>query len=255
MKKTLVALAALAVVGAASAQSSVTLYGRIDAVVINNTQKINGVKTPGANVGLQVNSAGYTGSRWGLRGTEDLGGGLRANFQLEQAFAVDNGSVPDATKQFRRQAWVGLSGGFGAITAGRQYGMIDNHWGNYDAQELSGFSALNHAFNNNGFGDNGNTCDGGLGVQQNITNNTCAARINNSLIYTTPAFVPGLTGQVMWAPGENKGVAAGQPNGSYKGVHVNYVAGPLGVRYARDKVALTIGSPAPTPSQSLWTIC
>ena len=257
MKKTLVALAALAVVGAASAQSTVTLYGRIDAGLASNSTKVNGVKTAGGNVGLQVVSAGVTGSRWGLRGSEDLGGGLKANFQLEQGFSVDTGNESDATKQFRRQAWVGLSGGFGNIQAGRQYGTIDNLMGTYDAQEYSTNSAMGYVFLGNLFSTTalipaGVTCDGGAGVQQNITNNNCAGRINNSLIYTTPSMMGGLTAQVMWAPGENKNPVTGQSAGRYQGLFVNYGAGPLGLGFAYEKSKLTFAAPLPSTSQTLW---
>ena len=265
MKKTLVALAALAVVGAVSAQSSVTLYGRIDGGLAKNTTKVNGNKV--ADVGMQVVSAGYTGSRWGLRGSEDLGGGLKANFQLEQAFNIDNGNAADAGKQFRRQAWVGLSGGFGSMTLGRQYGMIDNLIGNYDAQEYSSWSALGYVLAANAFstiGGGGVTCDGGAGTQgtigavanpgftgNTITNNNCAGRINNSIIYTTPNM-SGLTANVMWAPGENKSPVTGQGAGNYSGLFVNYAAGPLGLGMAWEKVKSTQVVAPSAISQTLW---
>lgn len=100
MKKSILALAAIATLsaaGAASAQSSVTVYGRMDASVGSN--RVNGVST------TQVFSGNLTTSRIGFRGTEDLGGGLKANFQLESALTVDDGTAGGL--QFRRASWVG----------------------------------------------------------------------------------------------------------------------------------------------------
>jgi predicted porin len=111
MKKSLIALAVLATTGAAFAQSTVTLYGRIDTSVGAN--KVNGVST------TQVFSDNLTTSRFGFRGTEDLGGGLKANFVLENGFKSDDGTLGTANTAFNRQSWVGLSGGFGALKLGK----------------------------------------------------------------------------------------------------------------------------------------
>lgn len=88
MNKSLIALAALAALaaaGTASAQSTVTIYGRMDASVGNN--KVDTTST------TQLFSGNLTTSRLGFRGTEDLGGGLMANFQLESALTVDDGTA------------------------------------------------------------------------------------------------------------------------------------------------------------------
>ncbi len=145
MKKTLVAIAALAAFGAASAQSSVTLYGRIDASIGSVKTTAGGVTI--ADPGVQIRSGAHTGSRWGLKGSEDLGGGLKANFVLEQGFNIDSGTFADATRQFSRQAFVGLSGGFGSLNIGRQYDITDNMYGMYDPTGYSGYSAMGYAFN------------------------------------------------------------------------------------------------------------
>jgi len=113
-KMTRIALAALAVMGAttAMAQSSVTLYGRINTTV--ERQKI-GDQTV---TGMQNNA-----SRWGIRGTEDLGGGLKAGFALESGFNSDTGTGsgwthPTAGMSFARQSEVNLSGNFGMVRLG-----------------------------------------------------------------------------------------------------------------------------------------
>ncbi len=112
MKKTLVALAVLAVSGAAMAQSSVTLYGIADMMVH---------KDKGSD--MQMTSGGIGGSRWGVMGTEDLGGGLAANFLFEQGIDLENGATAGG---FNRQAYLGLSGGFGEIKLGNVYTAYDD---------------------------------------------------------------------------------------------------------------------------------
>lgn len=106
MKKSLLALALLAA-GAASAQSSVTLYGKLDLGLARN------IGTPGL-----VEQAGST-SRFGLRGTEDLGGGLKAFFNIEHRFLAQDGTV-DGSKFYKARSVVGLEGDFGKVTLGRQ---------------------------------------------------------------------------------------------------------------------------------------
>ncbi len=119
MKKPLILAAVLAAfASAASAQSSVTLYGLVDAGFTYTT-----------NVGDKANYAMTSGnvdaSRWGLRGTENLGGGLSAIFTLESGFDVMNGKASGAL--FNRQSFVGLSqADVGTLTFGRQFdSMVD----------------------------------------------------------------------------------------------------------------------------------
>ncbi|WP_244847295.1 porin [Caballeronia sp. SL2Y3] len=127
MKKSLLALAALGVfAGAAHAQSSVTLYGIIDAGFVYSN-----------NVGGQklyaMSSGNVQGSRWGLRGTEDLGGGLKALFVLENGFNVFNGRLAQGGSEFGRQAYVGLSTAqFGTVTLGRQYDSVVDFTGAFE---------------------------------------------------------------------------------------------------------------------------
>ncbi|HTJ91662.1 MAG TPA: porin [Pararobbsia sp.] len=123
MKKSLIALAALGTVASvAQAQSSVTLYGLIDAgIVYTNSNKT----AAGGRSLIQEqdgSSAGLSGSRWGMRGSEDLGGGNRAIFVLENGFSYNNGALGQGGDMFGRQAFVGLSSNqFGTVTLGRQY--------------------------------------------------------------------------------------------------------------------------------------
>jgi len=121
MKKTLMVAALTGVFAtAAHAQSSVTLYGLIDAgITYTNNQH--------GHANWQETTGSVNGSRWGLRGAEDLGGGLKAIFTLENGFGINDGSLKQGGREFGRQAFVGLSSDqFGAVTLGRQYdSMVD----------------------------------------------------------------------------------------------------------------------------------
>jgi len=118
MKKSLLALAALGTfAGAAHAQSSVTLYGILDAGIqyVNNSAGHHLYQTTSGNV---------QGDRWGLRGAEDLGGGLKAIFVLENGFNIYSGKLGQGGDEFGRQAYVGLSSQYGTVTLGRQYDSV-----------------------------------------------------------------------------------------------------------------------------------
>ena len=119
MKKTLMVAALTGVFAtAAHAQSSVTLYGLIDAGITyaNNS---------GGHSLWKASSGTVNGSRWGLRGAEDLGGGLKAIFTLENGFSIMNGTAKQSSRMFGRQAFVGLaSDQYGAVTLGRQYDSV-----------------------------------------------------------------------------------------------------------------------------------
>lgn len=124
MKKTLLSIAMLTGCGATSAyaQSSVTLYGLIDEGFVYS----NNVKTTsGSGSRYALSSGNINGSRWGLRGSEDLGGGLKAIFQLENGFSLSTGAFAQQGREFGRQAFVGLSSAqYGTATLGRQYDSI-----------------------------------------------------------------------------------------------------------------------------------
>lgn len=121
MKKTLIAaVAPLAFVSAAHAQSSVTLYGLLDVGIVyaNNA---------GGHSQIQATSGNINGSRWGLKGSEDLGGGLKAVFVLENGFSAMTGKLAQGGAEFGRRAYVGLSSSqYGTITLGRQYDSLQD---------------------------------------------------------------------------------------------------------------------------------
>ncbi len=164
MKKTLLALALISgFAGVAHAQtpaSNVTLYGVADATFIYTDPK-TGDSTK------EISSGNLNGSRIGVKGSEDLGGGLKANFQIEGGVNIDQGSSAQGGLTWGRQSWVGLSGGFGEFRVGRQY--------------LAGFmlaDATDPFGTNHGDASTGST----FSSSANIT------RTNNAFLYLTPAM-------------------------------------------------------------------
>lgn len=121
LKHSLIAAAALGAVSMAQAQTNVTLYGRVDLGVQHTakTVPVGGPTTANAGSVTELYNGGILPSIWGLRGTEDLGSGLNAFFNLESHFSADTGAGVNGL--FRRQANVGLKGGWGAVALGRQY--------------------------------------------------------------------------------------------------------------------------------------
>jgi len=199
MKKTLIALAVLAASGAAFAQSSVTIYGIADIVLH---------KDKGASAALT--SGGVSGSRFGFKGTEDLGGGLKANFLLEQGFDIDSGTTT-AGQAFSRQSYVGLSGGFGEVKVGKM-------WTAYD--DIAG--ATNPVFD---------SVLAPTGIWTTSSSNY-AANPANGLYYSTPSF-GGISGAVSTSLKE-----ATSPAVTSSAFHVKYEGGPVyaGLAYQIDKV-------------------
>ncbi|BCQ24269.1 porin [Caballeronia sp. NK8] len=198
MKKSLLALAALGTfAGAAHAQSSVTLYGIIDAGFAYNNNS-NGQKL------YAMNSGNLQGSRWGLRGTEDLGGGLKAIFVLENGFNVFNGRLGQGGAEFGRQAYVGLSTAqFGTVTLGRQYDSVVDYTGAFEvgSQWASYFGA--HP-----------------GDLDNMNNSN---RVNNAVKFTSANYA-GFTFGGLYSLGGN----AGQFNrNQIWSVGLGYSQGPL----------------------------
>ncbi|WP_394790912.1 porin [Rhodoferax sp.] len=123
---TLAALAGMVATGAVQAQTSTaTLYGIIDVGVESISHTTVGRLT------RMPSNTGILPSRVGMRGREDLGGGLAAVYTLEMGFAPDTGASGQGGRLFGRQSYVGLSSDWGAITVGRQYSML--YWSMMDA--------------------------------------------------------------------------------------------------------------------------
>jgi predicted porin len=195
MKKSLIALAVLAASGAAMAQSSVTLYGIADAAFVrddNGTAAVN-----------KIDSGKLAGSRWGMKGTEDLGSGLKAIFALESGFNLDTGGLADTTAtpalMFNRQSFVGLTGDFGAVKLGRQKTPVYATSGTWDSfgNSQAGDSARLFSYNN--------------------------SRTNNMINYSFATN--GFYGEAQYGLGENTNSKVGVSAQGFAG----YKAGPFDV--------------------------
>ncbi|MGH6637678.1 MAG: porin, partial [Polaromonas sp.] len=234
MKKTLIALAALgAMAGAAQAQSTVTLYGLLDA----NIQSFKTNVAVGATVQnlkqTKIDGAGLNGNRWGIRVSEDIGGGMAIVGNLESGFNIDDGTSGQGNRLFGRRANVGVSSGFGTLVIGRNSSSYDDVSGDHS---LMGGSPFDPSNTNNGpstaqaaalgtvagnavfLNHNGN----GSGAQATwIGFNT---RFNNSVKYTSPSF-SGFSGSVMYAFGEDKTQAIGASR--TVSANLKYANGPI----------------------------
>ena len=222
MKKSLLALAVLAASGAAMAQSSVTLYGVADTGVTYTSGKENvyGLTATGGN----------TNSRLGFRGVEDLGGGLKASFQLEAGINIDDGTgylgKPDAeTKkagtgiEFRRISKIGLEGGFGSVTLGRDQTASYMAVSRYDV-----------------FGDTG------IGASL-AWKNGYDARTQNAISYYTPT-ISGFRAGINYGFGEQVKAR----DSRYVGVGLAYDNGPISVGFGYDRQ----NNVAPTAAAALF---
>lgn len=213
-------LALLGAAGTAHAQSSVSLYGVLDTALTyvhnaDGNQKLFG-----------MNSGNLQGSRWGLKGTEDLGGGLGAVFQLENGFDSTNGRLGQGGRQFGRQAFVGLSSTTaGTVTLGRQYDpLIDL---------VQGMTADNY------FGSV-------FATAGDVDNYDNSFRVNNAVKYTSPVW-SGLQFELMYSFG-NLAASTGSGN-SYSGA-VAYNNGPVGLSAGYIKMT---NSPAGAAARTTWT--
>jgi len=150
MKKSLIALAALATVAtAAQAQSSVTVYGIIDAGYLN-VSKTGAITATTSGGSLNAIASGaLSTNRLGFKGTEDLGGGLKANFLLEQELTSDDGA--GSTPMFKRGSWIQLESSVGSVTLGRQnrldYAAVAGN-DPYGAANIGGFVSAGYLGSN-----------------------------------------------------------------------------------------------------------
>jgi predicted porin len=214
MKKQFLTVSVLATFGiAAHAQSSVTLYGLLDAGVTY----ANNVATPTGHGSVVKYGDGVAqGSRWGMKGVEDLGGGLRAIFVLESGFSTGDGTSGQGGALFGRQAYVGLcKDGIGSLTFGRQYSFSTEYLGgNYSAGGLT--AAGNYAFHINDL------------------DQLTSSRINNSVKFSSASF-HGLTFGALYGFSNatdfagSPATAAGVGSSSTISFGANFNQGPLGV--------------------------
>lgn len=204
------ALATLAAVsGTAFAQSTVTLYGKAN---------IGIAKTGDAKAALTGGPDG-SDSRYGLKGTEDLGGGLKANFLFEAGFKPDTGNLDNTAGQtFQRGAWMGLSGGFGEVRMGRQYtlgfyGSIATMPSTYTDPQLAvglGFNGMGSR-NSDQFQYWSPSMGGAqIRVSTQLAGDTATATQEVALAYANGPISANLTtGKVKGTTGSNNALSAG----------------------------------------------
>lgn len=194
--------------------SSVTLYGVLMEGLIYSNNSIKGASIGAAN----------GPSRWGFRGVEDLGGGMRTIFVLEGGFNPNTGSMSQGSREFGRQAYVGLaSNDFGTLTFGRQYDLTQDYLAQYSSPLMwNGYTAT--------VGDNNNF--------------NYQFRTNNAVKYVSPIY-RGLQAGVMYSFG---GVAGSFGNQSAVGFGLNYAQGPVKLSAAY----MRMNHPAAAASEGLW---
>lgn len=214
MRKSLIALACLSAVAGAATAAEVELYGTVDTYIAVNH---NAGKTD-----VSLRSGGASASFWGIKGTEDIGGDLKAVFKLESAFLVDTGSFSDAAQAgnviFSREAWVGLqSNTWGTLSFGRQYTPHFLTWAMTDPTDLSLGSSYSPFFFPMPTGVNGEV-------------NDSLVRHDNSVLYVSPRMA-GVQLFAYAALGEEKDATTGEITGSEDGnvynIAANYINGPL----------------------------
>lgn len=191
----------------AHAQSSVTLYGIVDTGVgyLSSQAPSTGATSGGHSVTKLIEGV-WGGERVGIKGSEDLGGGTRAIFQLEEGFNVDTGAMSKSGVMFNRSSWVGLSDKtYGTLTLGRQYTPYYSMLAVYSPT---------------------NWLTGAFGAHPgDLDNLDTDYRVNNAVVYKSPT-IDGFTASGMYALG---GVAGAFNAGSSWSLGAQYVAGSAGV--------------------------
>ena len=251
MKKLLLALGLTAFFGLAQAQSSVTLYGIIDQSYYNDTSSSSAVKSQNG-----MSSQTASTSRFGLKGSEDLGGGNKAGFMLESQLNLSTGAVGSSTsgasqttsatsEVFNRAAYLSLSNSnTGDLKLGRQYTPVWESIIGADALGINSLGLANYAttagqmYGTNPItGQNAGTYIGGAAAG-GTTPNLYA----NGISYTTPTFA-GVNGKVFTSPGS--GSTTTQNTGAIRAVAINYagtgVVNGLNAVFAYDTTASTTG--------------
>jgi predicted porin len=250
MKKSLIALAALAVAGVASAQSSVTLFGVVDAGISHYTNKGSDALGRGYSASrTALSNSGESSSRLGFRGTEDLGGGMAASFWLEAGLMNDDGQLGQdigwpgksvgAADIFNRRSTVSLSGGWGEIRLGRDY--VPTFWND----------TIFDPFGTVGVGTNlitraGQTVQALASAATGLPSASVVGaaeyvRASNSIGYFLPPNLGGFYGQLMYAFGESDDDwTTGQSisTGDLWGARIGWSNGPINVAASYSETVL-----------------
>nr|WP_321899227.1 porin [Paraburkholderia heleia] len=206
VNRTALAPALCALAMSAHAQSSVTLYGTVDAGLIysTNQQTTHADGSTSGHANWQLGGGNLVPSRWGLAGSEDIGGGTSVNFTLENSFFSQNGALLQGGTLFNRNAWVGVANShYGTLTLGRQYDPFSDDLGAYVSSNNWATLYGSH------FGD--------------VDNLNEAFNFNNSIKYVSPSF-GGFTLGGLFSFG---GVAGNFSQNRGWSVAANYANGPI----------------------------
>ena len=146
MKKTVAAVAVLGAFAGSALAADVTLYGVVDAGLVY-THLDQDVQGDDATDKFEMKSGNQAGSRWGLKGVEDLGNGVQVGFILESGFNVDDGSFRTADTLFDREASLFVQGSFGKVTFGKLGSIVQgaSSWGKVGSVSAFGTSFGNYA--------------------------------------------------------------------------------------------------------------
>ncbi|CAB3728126.1 porin [Trinickia soli] len=236
MKKTLVVAAVSASFAvAAHAQSSVTLYGLIDAG-LSYTSNVGGKSN------WQQTSGGINQSRFGLKGSEDLGNGLKAIFTLESGFNLNSGRFANSGSEFNRQSFVGLSSNYGTVTLGRQYDAAQDYlaplsatgsWGGTSFAHVGNFDNLNtnggFAVNNSIKFTSANYAGFTFGATYGFSNQAGGFATNREYSLGAAYELQGLRVAAAYSQLNNPLSGTGASDGSYLGQFGNAVAAAVAV--------------------------
>jgi predicted porin len=212
MKKSLLLLSILgSTAGLAQAQSNVTLFGLVDVWLgKGKTETLTNGKFVTSGDTAQLTSAGLNGNRWGVRGTEDLGGGLKALFVLESGFNLDTGVSSSTTNQsFGRQAYVGMEGGLGTLQLGHTYSALNDIVG----------------LNNSGFDSSFSASQRVLAVEHGNGVGGDRLRPTNAIKYIS-SNVGGFVGRASYALDEDSAVKKDQLD-----LAASFVSGPTSIHF------------------------
>lgn len=187
--KALAAAIPLTVCAYAHAQSSVTLYGVLDAGI---TYTSNVSNASGHGKAIQFQDGVVQPTQWGLRGDEDLGGGTHAIFDLENGFELSNGALVSNGSMFNRKAYVGLTGPWGRLTMGRDFDFIGETFAMYSNAVITPAGLL-------GWGLSSYASGGYI-----LDNRVWGDQVNNAVKYLSPTFA-GFSAGAMYAFGNVAG--------------------------------------------------
>ena len=219
MKKTLAALAVLSAFAGSAIAADVTLYGRVDLGLryTNIDRDIEGMDDENT---FEMSSGNYTGSRFGLKGTEELGNGMKVGFVLENGFDADDGTFDsNGDRMFGREAQIKIMGNFGEIGLGRS-SILASDAGSYGIG--GGFTPFG-----TGWGD--------VGSQSLLWGAGISSRYDNMLTYVTPEFA-GFKIYAQYSFGDGSGDENKSTSNRYYGIGATYTNGGLNLLAVVDSV-------------------